>query len=62
MSENGGNVLLSSQGLVAFRRWQGEIRAVALAQGKKGAINLQGPDPWSHNPFVPPHTAAAGHL
>jgi murein DD-endopeptidase MepM/ murein hydrolase activator NlpD len=60
MSENGGQMVLNSQGLVAFRQWQGDVRAAALAQGKKAAINLQGPDPWSRNPFVPPR--APGRL
>jgi murein DD-endopeptidase MepM/ murein hydrolase activator NlpD len=61
ISENGGNTLLSSQGLVSFRQWQGEIRAAAVAQSKKGGtVNVQGPDPWSTNPFTPPHTP--GHL
>ncbi len=61
LSENGGRSLLSSQALVAFRQWQGEIRAAALAQGKRGTVSVQqAPDPWSRNPFVPPHTP--GHL
>ncbi len=61
ISANGGNNLLSSQALVAFRQWQGELHTASVAQnGKQHGSNVQGPDPWSRNPFVPPHMP--GHL
>src|SRR5262249_2245971 len=53
LSENGGNTLLSSQGLVSFRQWQGGVPAAAGAPGQKGgAPHAPGPAPRSKKPHA----------
>ncbi len=57
ISEKGGQSLLAGQSLVAFRKWQQDVRSAT--DSKRGADgqrlqNLQGGDSWSQNPFSSP--------
>jgi murein DD-endopeptidase MepM/ murein hydrolase activator NlpD len=58
ISENGGQSLLMGESLVAFRKWQQDVRKAA--DGKRADSdaqrfrNLQGAEPWSQNPFSTP--------
>jgi murein DD-endopeptidase MepM/ murein hydrolase activator NlpD len=57
ISESGGHSLLTGESLVAFRKWQQDVRQAA--DGKRADSdrqrfhNLQGGDSWSQNPFSP---------
>jgi len=54
ISEKGGNSVLVNESLVAYRQWQQEIRKAAGAKDDNNNRfrGLQGPEPWSHNPFA----------
>ncbi len=55
VSENGGRSLLAGESLVAFRKWQQDVRQAA--ENKRSRFddqrfpNLQGGDSWSQSPF-----------
>jgi murein DD-endopeptidase MepM/ murein hydrolase activator NlpD len=54
ISGNGGVSLLTGESLVAFRKWQQDVRQAAIgkrADSDRQFHNLQGGDSWSHNPF-----------
>jgi len=53
ISGKGINIVLGGESLVAYRRWQQEIRKAAGAKddGNNRPRGLQGAEPWSHNPF-----------
>jgi murein DD-endopeptidase MepM/ murein hydrolase activator NlpD len=58
ISENGGQSVLVGASLVAFRKWQQDVRKAA--DGKRADSdpqrfrNLQGAEPWSQSPFSTP--------
>ncbi|MFO1160658.1 MAG: M23 family metallopeptidase [Reyranellaceae bacterium] len=53
VTEKGGQSILDSESLVAFRVWQQEIRKAAGKgdTGNRGFRGLQGVEPWSTSPF-----------
>jgi murein DD-endopeptidase MepM/ murein hydrolase activator NlpD len=51
LSEEGGHNALGNQDLVAYRQWQQDVRAAAVAQKPN---KVEGASFWSRNPFNPP--------
>jgi len=58
ISENGGHSVLYGESLVAFRKWQQDVRKVSDSKRTQSDgqrfNNLQGAEPWSQNPFATP--------